>query len=114
MLLYCDKCAVKSGNPITEEKIKGECGMCKRRLGAMNVMEEETHKKIINNISTETLEIEGIQVKQVEGFVPGTKLDEIEAGLPHRILREDRVLYFGSKNLTIAIPSTGKRIQINF
>jgi len=114
MLLYCDKCAEKSGNPITEKKVKGECEMCKRRLGSMNVMESAVHNSIVNNISTDTVDIEGIEIKQVEGFVPGTKLDEIEAGLPHRILREDRVLYFGSKELTIAIPSTGKRIQISF
>lgn len=112
MLLYCDKCAGESGHPITEEKIKGECGLCRRRLGSMNVMDSGKHKQIINNISDETLEIEGIRVKQVEGFVPGTKLDEIEPGSPHRILREDKVLYFGANGLTIAIPSKGKRIRI--
>ena len=114
MLLYCDKCAAKSGNPITEKKVKGECEMCRLRLGSMNVMESSVHNNIVNSISSDILDIEGIQVKQVEGFVPGTKLDKIEVGLPHRILREDRVLYFGSKSLTIAIPSTGKRIQISF
>lgn len=112
MLLYCDKCASESGHPITEEKKKGECEICKRRLGSMNVMDDQKHNTIVNNISTETFDIEGIQVKQVEGFVPGTKLDEIEPGSPHRVVREDRVLYFGSNELTIAIPSTGKRIRI--
>ena len=114
MLLYCDKCASESGHPITEEKIKGECELCRRRLGSMNVMDDHKHKNIINNISADVLEIEGIQVKQVEGFLPGTKLDEIEPGSPHKILREDRVVYFGAKYMTIAIPSTGKRIRVQF
>jgi len=114
MLLYCDKCACESGHPITEDKVKGECELCKRRLGSMNVMDSAKHKQIVNNISSNSLDIEGIQVKQVEGFVPGTKLDEIEPGSPHKILREDRVVYFDSKFMTIAIPSTGKRIRIRF
>ncbi len=114
MLLYCDKCAGKSGNPITEEKVKGECQLCKRHLGSMNVMDNHTHKDIVNNISMDVLNIEGIQVKQIKGFIPGTKLDEIEPGSAHRLLKEDRVLYFGSSSLTIAIPSTGKRVRISF
>jgi len=112
MLLYCDKCATESGNPITEKKEKGECGLCKRRLGAMNVMDSVKEKQLIANISNNIFEIDGIRITQVEGFIPGTKIDEIESGTPHRILKGDRVLYFGFDELIIAIPSTGKRIRI--
>jgi len=113
MLLYCNKCAIESGNPITEEKVKGECGLCKRRLGPMNVMDSAKYKQLLtNNISSEILEIEGVQIRQIESFIPGTRIDEIEPTLPHRILKEDRILYFGTNDLIIAIPSTGKRIHI--
>ena len=80
----------------------------------MNVMDNEKHNDIVNNISNNVLNIEGVQVKQVEGFVPGTKVDKIEPGSPHKILKQDRVLFFGKSSLTVAIPSTGKRVRISF
>lgn len=113
MLLYCNECGDSNGYPRTPETLKGECGLCHRRLGSMNVMNNE-QRFIDQNISPDMFETEGIRMRQIEGFVPGTKIDDIEPGAPHRVLNDDRILFFGAKRLVIAIPSTGKKISIGY
>lgn len=113
-MLYCDKCADEHGYDITTEKEKGECELCHRRLGSMNVMHEEGVEGIVNNIQKEEINVAGIKIKQIIGFVPGTALGNIEPGSPHRFLTDKKVLFHKSDSLIVADIQTGKRVEIRF
>jgi hypothetical protein len=113
-MLYCDGCAKANGHEITSQKQKGECELCRRRLGTMNVMPDNVVDSHINNVKKEDFSAAGIKVKQVPGFVPGTNLDAIEPGAPHRFLSETKVLFHQSNRLIIADMESGKRVEINF
>lgn len=111
-MLYCDRCANEHGYAITTEKEKGECELCHRRLGSMNVMTDLD--EYVNNIATDVVKIEGLEIKQVKGFVPGTHVDKIEPGAHHKLLTDTKVLYHWADRLVIADTKSGKRVEIRF
>lgn len=113
-MLYCDRCAKANGYDLTIQKQKGECELCRRRLGDMNIMPDDVVDGHINNVKKECFSAAGIKVKQVPGFVPGTNLDVIEPGAPHRFLSETKVLYHFPHHLVIADLKSGKRVRVNF
>lgn len=108
-MLYCDKCAESSNLPITPNKEKGECDLCKLRLGSMNVKADEN-----DVVEHEALDICGLTVQQIKDFYPGTKLDKVYPGSQHRIVAPDRVVYFLPGKLVVAQPSTGKQVQLKY
>ena len=110
-MLYCDRCADEHGYDLTTEKEKGECELCHRRLGSMNIMIDVDS---MITVDSQAVNIEGLVIKQVKGFVPGTHLDKIEPGAHHKLLTDTKVLYHWSDRLIIADTKTGKRVEIRF
>ena len=114
MLLYCDHCAKINNYPITPKKEKGECQLCNRRLGSMNIMGSEEVDEKCNNISKDIYEMAGVKIRQVEGFVPGTSVDAIEPGMNHKFLTPEKLLFYASDHLVIADAVAGTRFRIDF
>lgn len=114
MLLYCDKCAELHKYLITDKKEKGECQLCRRRLGSMNVMGSSDLNEKVNNISHEVLELAGLKIRQVEGFVPGTDINAIEPGMNHKMLTPEKLLFYASDHLVFADTEQGTRFRIDF
>lgn len=116
MLLYCDHCATKHGYDVEpEKKHKGECELCRRRLGPMNAMTDDDVEVLVNGVIPETYDIAGFKAVQVKGFPVGTKIAEIEAKMPiHKVLSPNCVAFFDPGKIVIANPKTGKRFQITF
>lgn len=116
MLLYCDDCGTKNGYDIdTPEKKKGECQLCRRRLGSMNVMNTEDVQALVNGITPDILNVAGFQVQEVEGFPVGTKTEAIEPRMvTHKMAADNCVVFFDPGKIIIANPATGKRFQIQY
>ena len=116
MLLYCDHCATKNGYDIDEDKKeKGECGLCKRRLGPMNVMEDDDVEILVNGINTDIHEVCGFKIHEIKGFPVGVKLEDIEPYMvSYRVASENCVVFFDGRKIVVANPETGKRFQITF
>ena len=116
MLLYCDTCAGKHCYEIEpEKKHKGECQLCRRRLGAMNTILDEELDVMVNGIIPETFDIAGFKMVEKKGFVVGTKIAEIEPKMvTHKVLAPHCVAFFDPGKIVIANPKTGKRFEISF
>lgn len=116
MLLYCDQCGTKHGYDIDIPKVyKGECGLCHRRLGPMNVMSEEDVEVLVNGIKTDIHEVAGFSIQEVKGFPKGIKIDTIEPQMVnHRMVSPTCVVFFDAGKMVIANPETGKRFKITF
>lgn len=118
MLMYCDHCATKNGYDVdTPKTAKGECELCRRRLGPMNVMEDDDVEVLVNNIDTTIHDFKGgFHVEQVKGFPVGIVTREIEPKMSHKMLDDDVSLFYDTtaKKLVVARQSTGDRIQITF
>lgn len=114
MLLYCDPCAKTHNYPITDKKEKGECQLCNRRLGSMNIMDSDEVDQKCNNISKEVFEMAGLKIRQIEGFIRGTSVDAIEPGMHHKFLTPEKMLYFASDHLVFADTEKGTRFRIDF
>ena len=116
MLIYCDHCAKKHGYDVQIPKAeKGECQLCKRRLGPMNVMTDTDVDELVNGIIPETYDIAGFKVVQVKGFLVGTKIAEIEPRMvTHKVLSQKCVAFFDPGKIVIANPENGKRFEITF
>jgi len=115
-MLYCDHCATKHGYDVDTPKIKkGECELCRRRLGAMNFMTDEDVEVLVNGIVPEIYDVAGFKVSQVRGFPVGTKVDEIEpAMVTHKMIGKNCVAFFDPGKIIIANPENGKRLEITF
>ena len=114
-MIYCDDCGKRRDYPITPEKKKGECQLCHRKIGPMNIMGDDDFQHLINNISKDEMNIDGFQVKQVAGFIPGMETSAIEPGMNAKLLTKDCILFYGAeRNIVLANKTTGKRIQITF
>ena len=115
MLLYCDHCATKNGYDVDSPKTaKGECQLCHMRLGPMNVMNDEDHEVLVNSIKTEIFEAGGFKAAQVKGFPVGTKIVDIEPTLPHKIVGNKTVMFFGSERVVFANTETGNKFEVRF
>jgi len=114
MLLYCDSCGRERNLDLTDERVHGECEICRRRLGKMNVLQKDELDEKVNNVKKEVWECCGLKVQQIKGVLPNTPLESINPGMSHRIIGPDRVLYFDARKMIIVSPSTGKQVQISF
>lgn len=116
MLLYCDHCGTKNGYDIDMPKThKGECELCHRRLGPMNVMGDDDVEVLVNGIKNDIYELAGFHVHEVKGFPKGTKLDEIEPKMVnHRLVGQNCVVFFDTGKMVVANPETGRRFKITF
>ena len=118
MLMYCDHCGTKHGYDIDPEKeVKGECQLCRRRLGPMNVMKDQDVEVLVNNIDPTIHDFKGgFHVEQTKGFPVGTVTREIEPRMSHKMLTDDVSLFYDTtiKKLVVARQSTGDRITISF
>lgn len=116
MLLYCDHCGTKNGYDIDTPKTeKGECQLCRRRLGPMNVMSDKDVDVLVNGIKTDILDVAGFKVQEVEGFPVGTKTEAIEPRMvTHKMAADNCVVFFDPGRIVIANPATGKRFQISY
>lgn len=116
MLLYCDSCASKHGYDIqSTKKSKGECGLCHMRIGPMNELTDRDMQFITNNISKDVVKISGFTIKEIAGFPVGTKVPEIDPTSPrYKVIANNCVIFYGVGNITLALTTTGKRIQIDF
>lgn len=115
-MLYCDVCAVDFGYKVSlpAQRQKGECEICHRRLGSMNVMPEDEEKSMTENISTELFQAAGFIVSEISSFPAGLKPSDIEPTLPCKIIGKDTVAFMAPEKLILAHPSTGKKIEITF
>ena len=114
-MLYCDVCAETHGYGFTTRKEQGECELCKRRCGTMmNVMNDKHYSAFTEIDCDDHMSLEGFEMKQVKGFVPGTAIDQLHPGMRHIILSHDKHMFQGPNEIILAVPSTGKRIQIKF
>lgn len=114
-MLYCDKCAVDYDRPHTTERQVGECEICKRRMGNMNIMPDDVYEEITNGINTEEIDVSGFTVQEVKGFIPGTKTNDIEPNvLIVKKVAPNCAVFFDNKRIVIADPKTGKRFQIKY
>jgi hypothetical protein len=80
----------------------------------MNIMPDDVVDEHINNVKKDEFDVAGMKVTQIPGFVPGTNLDAIEPGAPHRFLSETKVLFQMPHHLVIADLKSGKRVRVNF
>jgi len=115
MMIYCDHCAGKFGYDVDNPKTaKGECELCHRRLGPMNVMSDEDVEVLVNSIKTDIFEAGGFQVIQLKGFPVGVKMSDIEPTLPSKPLSKGVVIFFDSNRVVFANAQTGKKIEVRF
>lgn len=115
-MIYCDHCGTKNGYDIDTPKTeKGECELCHRRIGPMNIMSENDVKVLIDGVEPTIHDIAGFRVEEVEGFVVGKKIDDIEKRMVnHRILGSNCIIFFDAGKIIVANPKTGKRFKITF
>lgn len=116
MLLYCDHCGTKNGYDIdTPKTFKGECQLCNRRLGPMNVMSDQDVEVLVNGVDVNIHDLAGFKVQEIKGFPVGTKVDCIEPKMVnHRLVNQKCVVFFDAGKVVVANPETGKRFKISF
>ena len=109
---YCDRCGKDRGYPIQEAKpIKGDCHICHAQAGPMNVTPDEDLP--ISDIIPWSVDMAGFEISEVKGFpIRPPRTDFINPGHPHTRFGYDGVVFIMKDAVEIAIPKTGKRIQI--
>jgi len=109
-MLYCDNCGSQRNYPIQGVKIKGWCEVYNIYAGPCNEIDNE----IFNNISNESLEIEGFEMKEIAGFPVNQRVDMIDPTSQHKMLDRNTVLFYHKNSLVLANTKTGKRVEISF
>lgn len=114
-LLYCDQCGVLRGyeipSPLGTEK--GECSICRRRMGTMNIMFNSDTDRM-EDIYEEEIKLCGFSIEQLIGFVPNTPIYNIHPETPATILSKDCTLFIEPDRIILTRSSTGEKIEIRF
>lgn len=113
MLLYCDHCARKHNYGFTITKDHGDCELCGKRVGRMNVMKSKDVKWFTQVTSKAAIKMCGFTMKQIEGFVPGTAPDLLHPGMRRIVLTQDKMLFQGADEL-IMTTVYGKQFRVTF
>ena len=111
-MLYCDQCGNVRDYPIQDKKEeKGECEICHAKAGPMNFTADE--ELPISDIVPFAVDMAGFEIQEVKGFpVSPPRTDFINPGNPHTRFKGDGVVFIMKDCIEVAIPKTGKRIQI--
>lgn len=110
-MLYCDGCGSQRDYPIQQEKKeKGSCEICHAQAGPMNFTPDE--ELPISDCIPFAVDMAGFVIQEVKGFpVSPPRTDFINPGHPHSRFRNG-VVFIMKDAIQIAIPKTGKRIEI--
>lgn len=107
MIIYCDMCAREHHHQITPTKEIGGCQLCGLRVGKMNVVDDKHLKK-----SSEEKEVAGFRMKEVDGFLKGTRIPLIEPH-NHKVVGKGVVLFYDQNKIILARTDTGEKVQIS-
>lgn len=110
-MLYCDRCGKEREYPIQEDKTKkGSCEICHAIAGPMNYTPDE--ELPISDIVPYAVDMAGFEIQEVKGFpVRPPRTDFINPGNPHTRF-SGGIVFIMKDCIQVAIPETGKRIQI--
>jgi len=110
-MLYCDGCGKQRDYPIQEKKEeKGSCEVCHANAGPMNFTPDE--ELPFSDIIPWAVDMAGFEISEIKGFPTSPpRTDFINPGHPHSRF-SGGVVFIMKDSIQIAIPQTGKRIQI--
>ena len=111
-MLYCNQCASTRKYPIRDVKVKGNCEICHAWVGPCN--KTSADELNLNNISKEHFELAGFTMKQLQRVPINPRVDMVDPGSPHRIISENKVIFFREKSVVLANTKTGERVEIQY